>query len=105
MTIAASLTSEAALQAAVIELARLRGWKVAHFRPSQDSKGRWHTAVQGDPGSPDLLLARRGDVLLVELKAEKGKVEPEQLAWGEAIGITWKVWRPSDWNLIQWRLT
>lgn len=103
MTIAASLTTEAQLQAAVIELAHLRGWKVAHFRPAQTAKG-WRTPVQGDNGFPDLVLARRGDVLLIELKSEKGKVEPEQLAWGEAIGITWKVWRPSDWDLIQWRL-
>lgn len=92
-------------QAQVIELARMTGWRVAHFRPAMDSKGRWKTAVAGDgAGFPDLVLARPGKLLFRELKSNTGKVEPEQVAWGDALraaGADWAVWRPRDWPFIE----
>jgi VRR-NUC domain len=94
--------SEADLQAAVIALARLMSWKVAHFRPAQNSKGIWRTPVAADgAGFPDLILVRPGMCIAVELKSSEGTVKPEQRAWinaFESAGISAFVWRPEHWT-------
>lgn len=94
--------TEAQLQTAVIECARLLGWRVAHFRPGMNQRGRWMTAVQGDgAGFPDLVMARRGRLIFAELKAEKGRMSAEQDAWMEALrvpGVTVAVFFPRDWE-------
>ena len=56
--------SEAVLQDAVIELANLKGWTVAHFRPAQNARGDWRTpvAAQGK-GFPDLVMVRRDQLV------------------------------------------
>lgn len=99
--------TEAELQRAVIAWAKVRGWLVMHTRTAF-SKGKFSTPIQGDPGFPDLVLARAGTVLFVELKREKGTLTVEQQSWGRALGgmsatTPWFCWRPSDWSsgLIQ----
>ena len=57
----------------VIDLAQARKWLVHHDLPSQRRNGRWSTLVEGNPGFPDLVLARRGQVIFAELKKETGK--------------------------------
>ena len=94
--------TERELTAAVIEAARLLGWKVAHFRPGRTTRG-WRTPVEGDgTGFPDLVLARQGQLLFAELKAKGGRLRPEQAAWIEVLGRTGAagvhVWRPEDWE-------
>ena len=62
---------EATLQRQVLNLARLTGWRSAHFRPAQNQRGKWRTAVSGDgAGFPDLVLAREDRLLFVELKQD-----------------------------------
>ena len=90
--------TEAEFQTLVIDYAHLMGWRVAHFRPAQTGKG-WRTAMQGDPGFPDLVLARNGVVILAELKSEKGQLSASQLQW--SIVADALVWRPSDWSDVQ----
>lgn len=96
--------SEAEFTHMVIELARLRGWLVAHFRPAKTSKG-WRTAVSGDgAGFPDLILVRGSKVLVAELKVGKNKVAINQGAWlhsFERAGIPAYVWRETDWQRIE----
>src|SRR5690606_28778418 len=58
------------------------GWKVHHTRPARTDKG-WRTPLQGDAGYPDLTMARRGRVVIAELKSESGRVTREQAAWLE----------------------
>src|SRR5262245_40829737 len=97
--------SEAAFQRQVIELARLCGWRVAHFRPARTARG-WRTPVQGDgKGFPDLLLVR-GDVLAVaELKADDAwPPEADQATWLAAfarVGVQVFIWRPRHWPEIE----
>ena len=93
--------SEAQLTDTVVELARFHRWKVVHFLPARVRPGRWRTALQGDIGSPDLLLARDGVVLLVELKTERGVLMSAQKEWGEAIGAQYRLWRPRDLDEIK----
>lgn len=104
-----SKVSEAALQRAVLDLAKLRKWTCAHFRPARVQckcgnwrnkpsevvqcricKGdgyTWRTPVEADgAGFPDLVLVRhkqneRRRLLFVELKSDHGRVSVEQRKW------------------------
>ena len=97
--------SEAAFTAQIIQLARVLGWRVAHFRPAMTKRGRWVTAVQGDGvGFPDLIMLRHTRGIMAELKAAKGKTTPEQEAWLESARraeFEAYVWRPSDIDEIE----
>lgn len=91
--------SEADWQAQVIDLARIHGWIVAHFRPARTVDG-WRTPVSADgKGFPDLVLARRPRVIFAELKSETGKVTAEQMLWLKELPNAC-VWRPSDLDLV-----
>jgi hypothetical protein len=68
-------------QDAIVDACRLLGYRVTHFRPARDRHGRWHTAVQGDPGFPDLVIAGHGHLVMVELKRHPNRPTPDQQAW------------------------
>lgn len=91
--------SESAFTHQVIQLARVLGWRVAHFRPAMTKRGRWVTAVQGDgAGFPDLIMLRKDRRIMAELKAAKGKTTEEQDRWLEAArcaGFEVYLWRPA----------
>lgn len=92
--------SESELQSAIIGLAHLLGWRVAHFRSANTAQG-WMTPVAADgKGFPDLVLARGGRLVFAELKAERGRMSKEQDAWLDALrltGATVAVFTPRDW--------
>lgn len=99
-----SKSPEESLQRDVIAVARTYGWKVHHSRKARiqrsDGSVEYRTAISGDKGYVDLTLAKRGTVLHVELKSERGRLTAEQIEWQAAIGETHRVWRPSDWPVI-----
>ena len=103
----AAVTEDAFLRQ-VIELAKLRHWLIHHCRPARTKKG-WATPIQGDAGFPDLVLVREGRLLFVELKAQKGRVTPDQRIWlallkdqaGFHQGTGVYLWKPSDWAQIE----
>ena len=101
--IQATAMSEDALQTHVITAARTFGWRATHFRPARtgrkDAKGReiWTTPLQGDSGFPDLVLARNGRVLCVELKSHRGRPDENQKLWAQEMGESYRLWRPLDW--------
>lgn len=116
--------SEADFQALIMELAATLGWLCHHDRPSLNRSGRWSTAIDGDPGFPDLVLAKPGrPVHLWEVKTERGRLRPNQQAWLYALtgdrwlptetGITFPtgrgfsvgVVRPSFWDSIREELS
>src|SRR6202042_1235579 len=81
----ADAVTEAELQHGVIELARLLGYRVAHFRPALTTKG-WRTPVEADgKGFPDLVLARPGRLIFAELKTNTGRATLEQGEWLSAL--------------------
>ncbi len=82
--------TEAEFLRQVIELAQLRGFRVAHFRPARTAHG-WRTAVAGDgKGFPDLVLVRDDRLIFAELKAGRGKCTEEQDAWLRALAaVAW----------------
>jgi hypothetical protein len=89
--------SEPDWQDQVVELAQLYRWRIHHCRPAQNSRGEYSTPIQGDPGFPDLVLARGGRVLFVELKRNSGVLTGHQQAWRDVLlgsGAEWFCWRP-----------
>jgi hypothetical protein len=95
--------SERDLTAALLEAAKLLGWRTAHFRPARTMHG-WATAVQGDgKGFPDLVLLRGRELLVRELK-DGSKLTQEQEGWLRAFSdasIDASVWTPDDWPEIE----
>lgn len=79
----------------VIDTARWHGWMATHFRPALTARG-YRTAVQGDNGFVDIVLARAGVVILAELKVGRGRLRPEQKQWAAAIGAQHRLWKPED---------
>lgn len=87
--------SEAELQANVVDLARFFHWLDYHTHDSRRSQ----------PGFPDLVLSRAPRLMFVELKSEKGKLDPSQTEWLDELGgvrdanplVEVHLWRPSDY--------
>ena len=97
------MAADSPLLTDVLRLAEIKGWAVEHIRPARTAKG-WRTPVTGHPGRPDLILARQGVVLLLEIKAEKGYPTIDQLGWLRELGPNAALVRPQDWPWIQLRL-
>jgi hypothetical protein len=92
------------LQRGVIDVARVFGWRVAHFRTVPVKRGSrviWETPVQADgAGFPDLVLVR-DRVLWIELKVGKNTLTEEQAEWARALdaaGAERYVWTEHDWH-------
>lgn len=94
LRVLAAAMTEAELQANVIDLAHVYGWLICHQRPALTTSG-YRTAIQGDRGFPDVVMAKRGRVLLAELKSQTGRLTAEQQTWVTASGAY--VWRPMSW--------
>lgn len=94
------MITERALKDAVVEMAKACGWLVYHALPSMNRRGAWATHFQGHAGFPDLVLSHEaGDLVIVELKSEIGRLTEGQHRWlrsFEASGLETRVWRPRD---------
>lgn len=97
--------TEEQLHERVTTLARHRRWLIHHDR-------RQDLGIGGDAGFPDLVLARKGRIIIAELKRETEKPRPNQENWLQHLGIDQHprdrlliaVWRPSDWPEIEQEL-
>jgi len=98
--LAAHPLTEKELTASVIGMARLFGWRIAHFRSVETKRQGWQTPVQGDgKGYPDLCLVRER-IIFIELKCGKNKLEPEQEVWRDKIieaGGEWHLLTDKGW--------
>jgi VRR-NUC domain len=92
--------SEAQLQAAVIQAARLLGWLAYSIPDSRRATSN---------GFPDLVLCNilsqqasgivTQELIFAELKSECGRLRPEQIVWITALraaGQEVYIWRPRD---------
>ena len=93
----------------VLRLAKMNGWRVAHFRTARTKHGGFLTPVQGDgKGYPDLTMVRGDRLIFAELKAERGSMEPEQKEWLAELKTTGAEvykWKPRDWGAIVYCLS
>lgn len=94
------MVTERALLDAVVAMAKGNGWLVYHALPSMNRRGAWATHFRGHAGFPDLVLSHpTGDLVIVELKSEIGKLTAGQVKWLHAFaaaGIETCVWRPEQ---------
>lgn len=89
--------SEKAWQGQVVDLATLYQWRHFHV----------YDSTRSDPGWPDLVLVRRPELLVAELKTDKGCLTIAQREWLEllaACGVETHVWRPRDFAQVHDRL-
>ena len=90
------------LQKGIVDLARTKGYRVAHFTAVEDARGVWRTPAKADgKGWPDLFLARPGRACAIEVKGDGDTVKPEQRAWLdvlEAAGVPCLVATPRGWR-------
>lgn len=87
--------SEADFQAQIIQLAKLRGYKVYHVPDSRKCTS---------DGYPDLHIMGHGTSFFVELKSAKGKASDEQKEWLRGLNEADTpafVLRPIDWDFIE----
>lgn len=105
-TVPAPPLTERQFQQQVVHLAHLHRWRVMHVRPTIGRRGgqaAWQTATS-TPGWPDLTLWRPGQLLLVELKTDRGRLSPAQrevIGSLQDAGVDVRVWRPADWPEIE----
>lgn len=102
------VSTEKAFMEGVIDLARLKGYRVYHTFDSRRSAS----------GFPDLVMVRTKPMphlIFAELKTDAGDLTPEQEAWLDALAkipvalehagvlgvIDVRVWRPHHWQQIQ----
>src|SRR5678816_533185 len=86
--------TEKQFMATVIELAKMRGWKVYHT----------HDSRRCEAGFPDLLMARGVRLIAAELKLATKQPTEAQTNWLQAFadaGVFAVVWRPEDWSQIE----
>jgi hypothetical protein len=97
--------TEDQLLTAVVEAAQLNGWRWHHVRRSD------RAIQQGYGGFPDLVLAKDGRILFLELKTARGVLAPGQSDWLDELRpldmpsepITARVVRPADLDdVIRW---
>ncbi len=92
MTLAAAVRpmNEADLSVAVLDMARLFGWKGYHS---------W-SSVHSPAGFPDWVFLRPPRLVFIELKREIGKLTTKQAEWiydlSRCPGVEVYVFRPSD---------
>lgn len=89
--------TEAEMMRAVVEAARLTGWRIHHTRPGRTMHG-WRTPLEGDKGFPDAVMIhpRAGLCWFVEFKARYGRLSADQERWGRdlaAAGCDWRTVR------------
>lgn len=92
--------SEDVFEGWIIDLAKMRGWRIVHFRKARTKDG-WATPIRGDKGFPDLVMARKGRVIFAELKVKDNKPDADQELWLDALRGTAAetyVWWPKDWD-------
>lgn len=81
--------SEYDFQVAVTRYAEDHGWKAQYFRKTavKGKDGNWRGL--GYPGWPDLVLARESDgrLMMLELKARRGKATEAQLDWLHTLAV------------------
>lgn len=98
--------SEKALQSWIIDLAKVTGWRVAHFHDSRrEVRPGIFVGDKEAKGFPDLVLLRPPEILFWELKRQgppsAASPSPEQQRWLDeltACGLEARVIRPSDFE-------
>jgi hypothetical protein len=101
--------TERAFEREVVQYATLMRWrcwrdKASNARRTCEHCGEPLHPIRNPAGWPDLVLVRRPRVIFVELKSDRGKLTPDQMALLTELrecGQEVYVWRPEDWERIE----
>ena len=97
--------SEKQFQDAVVDFARINGWDRIFHAPRGGTGGRVHANYPESSGFPDLVMVRGHRLVMIELKARKGRLSEKQKGWLDALrvvpAVEVHVFRPDDWLDIQ----
>lgn len=72
---------ELACEASILEAAQIAGWRRHGERAAMGKTKGYRTPIKGEPGWPDLVLARRGQIVAAELKRDPNEPTDAQIAW------------------------
>ena len=91
------------IQDGIAQLARMKGWRVAHFSPGRvGPKDKWITNYAYDSkGWPDLFLTKNGRIVCIEVKGDGDTASQEQLDWLKALreaGAVTAIVTAKDWK-------
>lgn len=90
--------TEDQFRASVVATAEWCGWRAYAIRRSDLAQ----VCSQTGAGYPDLTLARRGELLIVELKRDRDTRTPAQHAWADELPPDqYRLWTPADWPEIE----
>lgn len=88
----------------VTKVAEAHGWVVNHVFRTRGRDGRWLTPTTAS-GFPDLWILRPPQLIVLELKARRHRLEPGQADWIDGLatvpGIISRFAGPDDWPEIQ----
>lgn len=87
--------TETELQGHIIKMAAAQGWAIHVHSQGASNAPRRAVRVASNNGYPDMTLARDGEVLWLELKAQNGVQDPAQFFWQFALP-QYEIIRPSD---------
>ena len=87
--------TETELQGTIVKMAEGLGWCVKPSSQGSQNTPRRPVKNRTANGFPDLVLARDGEVLFLELKTETGRLTTEQAGWQLALPHCETI-RPSD---------
>lgn len=99
-------TSERDFQGAVLDLAKVHGWRAAHFHDSRRQvKPGVFVGDKAAAGFPDLVLVRAPRLIVAELKRDKGQLRLAQREWLDLLAgvpqVEVFIWRPRCWGEIE----
>ncbi len=105
----AAAISESDFQEVVGDMLTSFGWRWIHSRAARRKGEGWIVPVSGNStkGWPDVFAIRDTDVLVLELKSERGRLTEDQRGWitvFRVAGIDAHVIRPSDLDWLEGRL-
>lgn len=97
--------TEADFQAQIVETAEWAGWDLIYH--TYDSR-------RSRKGFPDLVMVRKGRMILAEVKSASGTVSEAQARWFDGLlavehasggTVAAHIWYPDDWDRIEATLT
>lgn len=68
-------------ESSILEAAQIAGWRRHGERAAMGKTKGYRTPIKGEPGWPDLVLARRGQIVAAELKRDPNTPSEDQLKW------------------------
>lgn len=93
----------------ILDAAQIAGWRRHGERAAMGKTKGYRTPIKGEAGWPDLVLARRGQFVVAELKRDPNEPTDEQVAWLTILDnrphvVALVLWVPDEMDAFNTRL-